>query len=81
MGLRWADPCTGAKYDASCKSYTRATARMNLQFCKTVISHMFVCCSLSQRAAFGNPWNSTPGLQQDGVIVTGVLFWETEAVV
>lgn len=47
----------------------------------TGISQMFVCCSLSQRAVFSNPWNSTPGLQQDGVIVAGGSTWETEAVV
>lgn len=48
-----------------------------------VISQIFVCCSLSQRAAFSNPWNSTPGLQQDGVIVAFFFFFlfsETEAV-
>lgn len=32
------------------------------------ISQTFVCCSLSQRTVFGNPWTSTPGLPQDGVI-------------
>lgn len=48
-----------------------------------VISQIFVCWSLSQRAAFSNPWNSTPGLQQDGVIVAFFFFFlfsETEAV-
>lgn len=38
------------------------------------ISQMFVCCSLSQRAVFGNPQTSTPGLQQDGVIVARLFF-------
>lgn len=39
-----------------------------------VISQMFVCRSLSQRAVFSNPWNCTPGLQQDGMIVAGILL-------
>lgn len=33
------------------------------------VSQMFACCSLSQRAMFGNPWTSTTGLQHDGVMV------------
>lgn len=48
MGLRWADPCTGAKYDASCKSYTSATARMNLQFCKTDFTHVCLLFSVPE---------------------------------
>ena len=43
------------------------------------ISQMFVCYSLSQRTVFGNPWTSTPGLQQDGVIVARLFLEKRKA--